>query len=107
VVTIGVLAVVFGRGRQRRASAPWARGFLDHEACATDFPVAAVVIWVVVLSLIVAWDLTSFIAQSRELPTLSYFIGRVTRYRAGRAAFFLCWLLIGLGLALGSRRARR
>jgi hypothetical protein len=66
--------------------------------------VLAVGTWVALCLAIVAWDLVSFVAQSHDLPTASYFIGHVTRYRAGRAALATAWVALGAALALANRR---
>ena len=69
-------------------------------------PVGAVIstlVWTVVIAGVVGWDLVSFIYQSPALPTLSYFIGHVTRYRVGRGLFFALWLVVGVFLVSGWR----
>lgn len=68
--------------------------------------VGSVVVWTVLAFAVVGWDLASFIHQSHDLPTLSYYVGRVTRYPAGRGACFAAWLGLGASLAVGGRRRR-
>jgi hypothetical protein len=60
-------------------------------------------VWFIVITGIVGWDLVSFIFQSHALPTLSYFIGHVTRYKIGRGLFFALWLGVGAYLVAGYR----
>jgi len=63
-----------------------------------------VVVWVLLVLAVIGWDLNSFAHQAHDLPTLSYLIGRVTRWRWGRGTFFAAWLALGVGLAAGRRR---
>jgi hypothetical protein len=65
--------------------------------------VVAAVVWSVLVAATVGWDLVSFVVQSHTLPTLSYFIGRVTRYRVGKGVVFALWLSLGGYLAAGWR----
>jgi hypothetical protein len=65
--------------------------------------VVAVVLWAALVAATVGWDLVSFVFQSHDLPTLSYFIGQVTRYRIGRGVVFAVWLSLGGYLAAGWR----
>ena len=51
-----------------------------------------------------AWDAVSFAEQSHTFPTLSYYIGHITRYDAGRGVLFALWLAVGAYVALGHRR---
>jgi hypothetical protein len=66
---------------------------------------ASVVVWVVLIGGAVVWDMVSFAEQSHTFPTLSYYIGHITRYEAGRGALFALWLTAGAYFALGHRRA--
>ncbi len=59
--------------------------------------------WIAVIFAVVGWDLNSFIHQAHDLPTLSYEIGRITRYAWGRAVVFALWLLAGSALVAGRR----
>lgn len=97
------LAAVAGRRRQRCRTGDWARGLLRSRGTA---PVAGSVLWAVLVVVTVGWDLASFLAQRRWLPTLSRLIGAVTDHPAGRGALFACWIALGLYLALGWRRPR-
>jgi hypothetical protein len=102
-----VVTVVAGRSRQRTTSRAWlsswrsATGWRERPVYA-----AGVGVWVVVVLAVVGWDVTSFAVQTHDLPTLSYFVGRVTRYEWGRAAVFAAWLAVGGYLAVGWRRGR-
>jgi hypothetical protein len=99
-----VAAVLAGRGRQPAPSGPWLRTSLDSVRRApTPWRVGAV-IWVILIGATIAWDLTSFIVQSHQLPTFSYLVGRLTRFDAGRVIVFGAWLTLGGYLALGRRR---
>jgi len=52
---------------------------------------------------VIGWDLTSFAFGSPLLPTLSTFVGHVTRYRIGRGLVFVSWLVVGSYLVAGER----
>ena len=66
--------------------------------------VVSTLVWSILIVGLVSWDLVSFIFQSPALPTLSYFIGHVTRNRLGRGVLFALWLGAGVSLA-SARRA--
>jgi len=51
-------------------------------------------------------QVVSFAVQSHALPTLSYYVGHVTRYRIGRGLFFALWLGCGSYLVGAWRRER-
>jgi hypothetical protein len=102
------LAVHLGRGRQRMPGRSWAKSTAGAVRAAHTQPVAdalSVSIWTFLLLAVVAWDLVSFAVQSHSFPTLSYFVGHVTRYPIGRGALFALWLLAGAGIAVGWRAA--
>jgi hypothetical protein len=103
-----VVTVVAGRSHQRTTSRVWLASSWRSAASWRERPVyaAGVGVWVVVVLAVVGWDVTSFVAQAHDLPTLSYFVGRVTRYEWGRAAVFAAWLAVGGYLAVGWRRGR-
>lgn len=63
---------------------------------------AGVIVWVLLILAVVGWDLDSFVHEVHYLPTLSYEVGRVTRYQWGRALLFAAWLAAGIGLVTGS-----
>jgi hypothetical protein len=105
-----VAAAVLGRGRQRLTTRTWVTGSVHAIWTWRRQPgpaVAGAVIWTILLAGVVGWDLVSFIYQSHLLPTLSYFIGRVTRYRVGRGLFFALWLFIGSYLVSAWRAETR
>jgi hypothetical protein len=94
-------ALVLGRGRQVERSATWCSAAVGAVAGwrRTLLCALGVAVWIVLLAAAVGWDLHSFMRQSHDLPTLSYEIGRVTRWRWGRAVVFAAWLAAGVGLA--------
>jgi hypothetical protein len=101
-----VLAIIAGRRRQSRTTTAWIAGNIEAIRSWRSQPIGAIIsalVWTVVLAGVVGWDLISFIYQSPELPTLSYFIGHVTRYRVGRGLFFALWLVVGAFLVSGCR----
>lgn len=109
IVAVVVVALVLGRGRQAERSGTWcsagARAVAGWRR--TLRLSASVAVWTLLLAAIVAWDLTSFVHQSHDLPTLSYEIGRVTRWHWGRALVFALWLAAGVGLAAACLVPRR
>ena len=104
-------AAVLGRRRQLWTTRRWAgRTWRFMRSWRTQPPatVISVIAWTVLIAGTVGWDLASFACQSHTLPTLSYFIGHITRYRVGRGLVFALWLSIGAYLVAGRRvRARR
>ena len=110
VVVALVMAVVLGRGRQRRSSGAWidqSAHWILHWRTQPRSLQVAVIVWTALVVAVVGWDLVNFIVQSHALPTLSYFIGRVSRYRVGRGALFAVWLVIGAYLVAGGRAKAR
>jgi hypothetical protein len=106
VVVALVMAIVLGRGRQRRSSGAWiaqSAHWIQHWRTQPRSLRVAVIVWTALVGAAVGWDLVSFIFQSHALPTLSYFIGRVSHYRAGRGVLFALWLVIGASLVAGGR----
>ena len=101
-------AVAFGWGRQAATAGAWVRGPLPvrRHLAERRRDTVAVVIWVVLVLAVVGWDLTSFVHQSHNLPTLSSIVGHVTWTRAGRAVTVAVWLVLGAALAVGWRRRR-
>ena len=65
--------------------------------------IVSVLMWTIVIGGVIGWDLVSFAEQSHTLPTLSYFIGHVTRYRIGRGVVFALWLGVGAYIVAGYR----
>jgi hypothetical protein len=109
LTTIGA-AIVLGRGRQRTTSGQWtAQNTLSvttwRSRARAD--VVSTIVWTLLTVGVVGWDLLSFLFQARNLPTLSYFIGHVTRYPVGRGILFALWLGIGVYLASARRVERR
>jgi hypothetical protein len=108
IVVAAVLTAAFiGRNRQRTRSGAWATDVVRGVRSWRQQPratVISVVAWTTLVAAVVSWDLASFIAQSHTLPTLSYFIGHVTRYRVGRGVCFAVWLGVGAYLVAGWRR---
>jgi hypothetical protein len=101
---------VLGRQRQCQTTHDWitdaTRGIRTRRAQPRAATIS-VLVWVVLIGGFIAWDLTSFVAQSPRLPTLSFFIGHVTRYRIGRGLVFALWLGVGCYLATAWRTRRR
>ncbi|MHB1582352.1 MAG: hypothetical protein ACYCU7_03430 [Acidimicrobiales bacterium] len=113
VVMLGlVVAVVAGRRRQRQPSRPWLTDAASGVRSAAGPEgwrrrpgyVAGVVAWVLLIAAVAGWDLNSFAHQAHDLPTLSYFVGKITRYRWGRSGVFAGWLAVGSYAAVGWRR---
>jgi hypothetical protein len=108
VVAFGA-ALVLGRGRQCHTTRQWAaRNVLFARTWRTKSRpvVVSALVWSILIVGVVAWDLVSFVFESHALPTLSYFIGHVTRYPLGRGLLFAAWLGIGAYL-VSARRAER
>jgi hypothetical protein len=98
--------VVLGRRRQRQTTRTWLTRALRTARARRSQPTSAivsVVMWSIVIGGVIGWDLVSFVAQSHALPTLSYFIGHVTRYRIGRGLVFALWLVVGAWVVAGYR----
>jgi hypothetical protein len=105
-----VMAIVLGRGRQRRSSGAWiarSADWIQHWRTQPRSLRIAVIVWTALVVAVVGWDLVNFIVQSHALPTLSYFIGRVSRYQVGRGVLFAVWLVIGVYLVAGGRAKAR
>jgi hypothetical protein len=99
-------AIVLGRRRQRQTTRTWVAGTMRTIRAWRSQPTSAIVsvlIWTIVIGGFVGWDLVSFVEQSHALPTLSYFIGHVTRYRIGRGLVFALWLGVGAYIVAGYR----
>jgi hypothetical protein len=101
-----VMTFVLGRGHQRVTSGTFLRSGARALGTWRTQPspgVISVVVWTVLISATVGWDLVSFIYQEHSLPTLSYFVGHVTRYATGRGFLFALWLAVGAYLVAGWR----
>ena len=98
-------AVILGFRRQLSTSTSWARGACRALGRWQDRPaeVSGYLIWGLLILAIAGWDANSFAHQSHQLPTLSYYFGRVTRYHLGRTFVFLGWLSLGAYLVAGNR----
>jgi polyferredoxin len=112
LVVVGAVLVVlgFGQRRQRQTSRMWLATNIREVRRWPNQPrtaVVAVIAWTVLFGAIVGWDLVSFAYQTHMLPTLSYYIGRLTRHQLGRGAIFALWLGLGAYLALGWRTGWR
>jgi hypothetical protein len=107
VVVFGATAIL-GRRRQRLTTAAWAVrtiGFIRAWRRQPRPIVASALAWSLLVAATVGWDLASFLGQSHLLPTLSYFIGHVTRYRLGRGLLFAVWIGTGMYL-MAARRSK-
>jgi hypothetical protein len=103
-------AAVLGQGRQRQTGSTWVADnarWVRHWCRQPRAQVVAVAVWTALLLAVVGWDLVSFVAQAHAYPTLSYYIGRVTRYPVGRGLVFALWLGLGGYLAAGRRTGTR
>jgi hypothetical protein len=102
-------AIVLGRGRQDRTTRRWVGQNLHLVRAWRTQPrplLVSAICWTVLIGGVVGWDLTSFVVQSHTFPTLSYFIGHVTRYPLGRGLLFALWLGVGAYL-VSARRIER
>jgi hypothetical protein len=106
IALVLVVALGAGAGRQAMSSGQWVRGPLSLRRHLRADPPAtvAVVVWVVLVLAVIGWDLTSFVHQSHDLPTLSSIAGHISSTSAGRAALVAAWLALGVALAVGWRR---
>lgn len=110
VAAMVCIAVWSGRGRQRKSFGSSSRMGRDPTHPGPDRTWAYSVggmVWVLLVCSVFGWDLYSFLRQSHDLPTLSYLIGRITRFRAGRVGLFAAWILAGGYLAVGWRNGDR
>jgi hypothetical protein len=109
IAAVVALALVVGRGRQAQQSSAWVSeaGRSVTGWRRTRRLSAAVAVWIVLLVAVVGFDLVSFLHQSHDLPTLSYEIGRLTKWHRGRAVVFAAWLAAGVGLAAARLVPRR
>ena len=108
-VSAVVAMILLGRGRQRERARDWAAGSAKTIRAWRALPrpvVLSAVVWSVLIAGVVSWDVVSFAVQSHALPTLSYYVGHVTRYRSGRGLFFALWLGCGSYLVGAWRRER-
>jgi hypothetical protein len=109
IVTVFGAALALGWGRQYQTTRRWvARNlhFVRTWRAQSRSVVVAALVWAVLIGGVAVWDLVSFVFQSPALPTLSYFIGHVTRHAVGRGLLFAAWLGVGAYL-LSGRRAER
>jgi len=108
IIGVVVVTVAAGRARQRTRSSAWLAEAARSGARWRARPAyaAGVALWALLLFAVVAWDLNSFAHQAHDLPTLSYYVGRVTRFTWGRELLFAAWLAAGVGIALGCRSGR-
>lgn len=109
VAALGAAAVL-GHDRQQWTTRRWAgRTWRFMRSWRTQPPgaVISVVVWSILIVGTVGWDLASFACQSHALPTLSYYIGHITRYPVGRGLVFALWLSVGAYLVAGRRVGAR
>ncbi len=110
VVLVASLGTVrLWRGPSRQRSLGWLRSTGASVAGWPGRPSlygAGVLVWLALFASVVGWDLHSFLEEVHELPTLSYLLGRVTRFHAGRAALVAGWMAAGWYIVT-ARRGRR
>ncbi|MCL4434319.1 MAG: hypothetical protein M1399_06060 [Actinobacteria bacterium] len=110
VIAVVVLVALYsGRHRQEMKSLAWLKGMgrsIRRYLSNPDVQGTGALVWLVFFMAYFGWDLNSFLHQQRDLPTLSYLIGRVTRYYTGRSVLVAGWLLGGWYLALGLLQTR-
>jgi hypothetical protein len=104
IVLTATAAVALGRGRQQMATGAWLRSSRSGVRASPALFQLGIVVWIVLVAAAIGWDLTSFLAQSHQLPTFSSLTGRVTHHPAGRAVLVGAWLALGGYLSLGRRR---
>jgi hypothetical protein len=107
-----LLALVSGLHRQRKDSrisirdATLAPGRLVAGVRGRSPTSLGALVWALLIVATIGWDVVSFVAQRHSLPTLSRLFGDVTDHDWGRAIVFALWLVLGLYLATGWRRAK-
>jgi multisubunit Na+/H+ antiporter MnhB subunit len=109
VLAAVVLAIALGWGRQRERSGVWLAAAFRSIGRWRQYParqVLGVTIWLVIILAIAAFDFASFLHQSHDLPTLSYYIGKVTRYSWVRGLCVVAWLAVGGWILTTERRPR-
>jgi hypothetical protein len=110
VVAALAAALALGHRRQQWTARHWVGRdihFLRTWRTQRRGDVVSALAWTFLIVGIVGWDLASFAVQSHSFPTLSYFIGHITRYRIGRGGLFAVWLSLGAYLVLGRRTSTR
>jgi hypothetical protein len=106
IVVMFALALVAGRYRQPMSTAAWlSRIGAAIRQPSTRSPVAIVgaLIWLMLVLAVAGWDLHSFLLEQHSLPTLSYLIGRVSRFALGRSVLVATWLALGGFFVLANR----
>lgn len=109
-IVLGAASVVVaGRGRQPTTSGAWLASAARAARRWRRDPryAAGVAVWTLLFLAVVGWDMNSFIHEVHDLPTLSYLVGRVTRFEWGRALLCAVWLAAGVGLVSGCLVRRR
>jgi hypothetical protein len=99
-----LFALIRGRKRQKLKSLNWLRSTRTSIYSYFKSPNmwgTGVLIWLLFFLAYFSWDLNSFLHQSHNLPTLSYLIGRITRFYFGKFALTTVWLIGGWYLASG------
>jgi hypothetical protein len=102
VLSAFAAAIIGGHRRQQQSTRAWRSTWSSWRTRSAPIK-ASILAWAVLLGGTVAWDLVSFVKQSHTFPTLSYFIGHITKHEAGRGALFALWLALGAYFALGTR----
>jgi hypothetical protein len=109
IIAVVVLAVLVGRGCQSLSSRSWLHRVgagLRNPTKRSPLFFAGSVVWIVLALAIAGWDFHSFLREVPSLPTLSYLIGRVSRFVVGRSILVATWLALGVFFAVGHRSKR-
>lgn len=106
IVCMFALALAAGRHRQSMSSANWLLRVwtgVRHPSTKSPVEIAGVLIWVVLVLAVAGWDFHSFLLEEHSLPTLSYLIGRISRFTLGRSVLVAIWLALGGLFVLANR----
>ncbi|WP_298210949.1 hypothetical protein [Ferrimicrobium sp.] len=106
IIVMFVLAILVGRRHQRMSSRAWLSRTWASIRRPTQRPplyLFGTVVWVMLVLAVAGWDFRSFLLELHSLPTLSYLIGRVSRFATGRSILVAAWLALGAFFVAGNR----
>ena len=106
IIVVVASAVLVGRRRQSLSSRSWLHRVgagLRNPTKRSPLFLAGAIVWVVLVLAIAGWDFHSFLREVPSLPTLSYLIGRVSRFVVGRSILVAAWLALGAFFAFSHR----